>query len=390
MGAVPDKYVLVKESNGNVTMIGYEGITEVERYSLDPAKDMRISQSYPESIIIPVNSIGNHVDNKFVSIPWERIDFAGSTPPSFVGSIIDAVEALGRDFFYQSGAVGPQGPTGATGAQGPIGPQGVPGPVGPAGLNWQGAWSASGTYVVDDAVGYNGASWFCINNVGPSVTPPDVDTANWALLAAQGATGPQGPQGIQGPAGTEPVKTSGTVAATFVFPGTLMTYDINYITGTSNQMVQLPQNAPIGKEIAVFGSPSTGTINYIIVKAFGGTNTIYNNGLNVAQDFYYLYRNEMVKFISLGGNSWKAEYVPGSSVIYNSVRLSASNNYTITDTVINTTISPLSASQLNSSYSSLTWPVGLKVICKDITGGGLMYIRTGTSTWVSAPITEVL
>lgn len=87
------------------------------------------------------------------------------------------------------------------GAQGPAGPQGVPGPVGPAGLNWQGAWSALGTYVVDDAVGFGGASWFCINPVGPSPTDPATDTINWALLAAQGATGPQGPQGIQGPQG---------------------------------------------------------------------------------------------------------------------------------------------------------------------------------------------
>jgi hypothetical protein len=105
-----------------------------------------------------------------------------------------------------SGPVGPQGPigpTGAQGVQGPVGPQGAIGPVGPAGLNWQGAWSASGTYVVDDAVGYNGASWFCIGNVGPSATPPDVDTANWALLAAEGAQGPIGPAGAQGPTGPQ-------------------------------------------------------------------------------------------------------------------------------------------------------------------------------------------
>jgi hypothetical protein len=101
---------------------------------------------------------------------------------------------------------GSQGPQGVAGATGPAGPQGVPGPVGPAGLNWQGVWSASGTYVVDDAVSYNGASYFCINPVGPSVTNPILDTANWALLAAQGATGPQGPQGatgLQGPIGPQ-------------------------------------------------------------------------------------------------------------------------------------------------------------------------------------------
>ena len=96
------------------------------------------------------------------------------------------------------------------GAQGPMGPQGVPGPVGPAGLNWQGAWSAAGTYVVDDAVGFGGASWFCIANVGPGGVNPSADPTSWALLASQGATGPQGPQGIQGPIGP-----SGTATPSF-------------------------------------------------------------------------------------------------------------------------------------------------------------------------------
>jgi hypothetical protein len=100
-----------------------------------------------------------------------------------------------QNFATQVSAVIPPG------AQGPIGPQGVPGPVGPAGLNWQGAWSAAGTYVADDAVGFGGASYFCINPVGPSPTDPATDTFNWALLASQGAIGPQGPQGIQGPQG---------------------------------------------------------------------------------------------------------------------------------------------------------------------------------------------
>lgn len=100
-----------------------------------------------------------------------------------------------------AGAAGPQGPVGPAGPQGVAGPQGAPGPVGPAGLNWQGAWSASGTYVVDDAVGYNGASWFCIANVGPTATTPNADPTKWALLAAQGATGPQGPQGPAGATG---------------------------------------------------------------------------------------------------------------------------------------------------------------------------------------------
>jgi hypothetical protein len=132
-----------------------------------------------------------------------------------------------RDDEYLAGAISVQDFTAQvasvipSGAQGPQGPQGVPGPVGPAGLNWQGAWSASGVYVIDDAVAYAGASWFCIANVGPSATTPNLDPTKWALLAAQGATGPQGPQGIQGIQGPSGSGINGfIVGQTQVWTGT--------------------------------------------------------------------------------------------------------------------------------------------------------------------------
>lgn len=94
-------------------------------------------------------------------------------------------------------------PPGPTGPQGIAGPAGVPGPVGPAGLNWQGAWVSGATYALDDAVGFGGASYFCINATS-GTTAPNLNTTDWALLASQGAIGPQGPQGptgAQGPSG---------------------------------------------------------------------------------------------------------------------------------------------------------------------------------------------
>jgi hypothetical protein len=106
-----------------------------------------------------------------------------------------------------AGPVGPQGTSGSaggagtTGATGPQGIQGVAGPVGPAGLNWQGSWSSIGVYAPDDAVGFNGASWFCLNAVGPSASNPLIDPTNWALLASEGAVGPAGPTGASGVAG---------------------------------------------------------------------------------------------------------------------------------------------------------------------------------------------
>jgi hypothetical protein len=106
-----------------------------------------------------------------------------------------------------AGPIGPQGPqgiagiVGAQGSTGATGIQGSVGPIGPAGLNWQGTYSASGTYVLNDAVGFGGASYYNILACSSCAGNPSSNTTNWALLAnigATGATGATGPQGIQG------------------------------------------------------------------------------------------------------------------------------------------------------------------------------------------------
>jgi hypothetical protein len=110
------------------------------------------------------------------------------TEPYTMQDILDTVPA---------GAQGPQGPQGPVGQTGAQGIQGVDGAVGPAGLNWQGAFVGGTSYVLDDAVSFGGASWFCINPTSSAVTP-DINTTDWALLASQGAVGPQGIQGVPG------------------------------------------------------------------------------------------------------------------------------------------------------------------------------------------------
>ena len=126
----------------------------------------------------------------------------------------------------EQGEQGTQGIQGEIGLQGPIGPQGVAGPVGPAGLNWQGVWVSGTSYVVDDAVGYNGASWFCVNPTSGTISP-NLDTTNWALLAAQGSPGPQGPQGEAGTSGSLTYKSyvikviTGASLTTYVLENTL-------------------------------------------------------------------------------------------------------------------------------------------------------------------------
>lgn len=134
------------------------------------------------------------------------------------------------------GPTGPTGPTGApgvdgigtTGATGATGPQGIQGPPGnnaisPSGLVWRGAWNETYNYSINDSVGYNGASWFAIDNIPARPTPltpnipPDVDTSHWALLAMQGSQGPQGPQGIPGlPGPTGPAGSFGGSSAEYL------------------------------------------------------------------------------------------------------------------------------------------------------------------------------
>jgi hypothetical protein len=124
-----------------------------------------------------------------------------------------------------TGPQGPQGPQGVSGATGPQGSQGISGatgsqgpagPVGPAGLNWKGSWSSLSAYTLNDAIGYDGASWFSVS--ASTNQQPNISPAYWALLASQGAVGPEGPQGPQGPQGisgaTGPQGPQGATGAT--------------------------------------------------------------------------------------------------------------------------------------------------------------------------------
>lgn len=215
-----------------------------------------------------------------------------------------------QDFTAQVASVIPSG------AQGPQGPQGVPGPVGPAGLNWQGTWSASGTYVVDDAVGYGGASWFCINAVGPSAATPNTDPTNWALLASQGATGPQGPQGIQGPQGPSGSGTPGTIVGqTTVWNGStwlptfgLSTNPSTGATGTARIGIGLPTLNTTGYALRVATNQAGIRIDQVVAgygvsNQWGTATATFQYGMNPASGNPIL--NNTVYFTQNGNNAIK-------------------------------------------------------------------------------------
>lgn len=206
-----------------------------------------------------------------------------------IGSIIDLIGDIN------------QGPIGPQGNNGPTGPQG---PVGPAGLDWQGVWDLDSSYAVNDAVGFNGASYFCILNIDTVTNPyPDEDTTHWALLASQGAVGPTGPAGPIGPAGPQgdvsiPNSTVGAVA--YTVPNTPLTYDINlvYNNGGTFSLPSLTNNYT-GKEIIV-----QCTANSVLIKPSLLGATISSTNINGWSGQFQILENQRVKFVYTGNDYW--------------------------------------------------------------------------------------
>jgi len=240
-----------------------------------------------------------------------------------------------RDDNYLAGAItvqdfAAQMPAGPTGPQGPAGPQGVAGPVGPAGLNWQGAWSAAGTYVIDDAVGYGGASWFCIDPVGPSATTPDLDPTNWALLASQGSPGTAGPQGVAGAPGPNSITVnttaivSGATTQVLFQAGTVVSEDarFKYLTSRgsliSTGKLNNVQNTALGDfalsavttglyntgvGYQALRNLSTGADNVAIGNAAGSQITSGNGNVAIGKSAMGFSANNMSGLVAIGSNA---------------------------------------------------------------------------------------
>lgn len=181
--------------------------------------------------------------------PWSQLPYysgiTGGTGPQGVTGATGATGAIG--------ATGPQGATGEPGAAGSQGVQGIPGTagaVGPAGLNWQGSWFPGYTYTEDDAVGYDGASWFCILAT-TGATAPNLDTTHWALLASQGAQGLQGVQGIPGVPGTPTpiVASSPLTGGTITSTGTIGIQDVSASQGGAVNNTSLQELGGVDKTI---------------------------------------------------------------------------------------------------------------------------------------------
>ena len=192
---------------------------------------------------------------------------------------------------------------GSEGPQGVQGPAGPPGPVGPAGLEWQGAWNEDTSYAEDDAVGYDGASWFCISAVtGTDNDSPDNDTEHWALLASQGATGPQGAQGPTGPQGAQGV--SGTATLPYksyvaqIIPESISVVTTNVLENTLGTTVTVSWvsgkiNIVLGSGLITLTNPYMSASNY------------FGNGI------YHLVTPSLLGFNRIELASYKVSETPG-------------------------------------------------------------------------------
>ena len=221
-----------------------------------------------------------------------------------IGSIVELANG---------GVVGPEGPQGPAGAQGIQGITGTAGAIGPAGLNWQGEWVSGNSYVADDAVGWQGASWFCILATSVTTTP-DVDITHWALLASQGAQGVQGVQGPTGPQGASGSASAQTNGIMYLTPSDspyqTLSYDINRINLSSgSSAVRLPAAAPIGKEISVFLEDSTNSVNMFGDDVLNLSFPFLMGSANQQTGTFIIFGGESYVFISLGSGLWKVNAI---------------------------------------------------------------------------------
>jgi len=188
----------------------------------------------------------------------------------------------------------------------------------------------------------------------------------------------------------EPVLiTNGTITAGEETTPVELAYDINIVnysaTGPKNSVVlPIVTDSDFGKTIYVRTNNVSAGNNIRVVGATESI-TISSGDTNSSASPYLIAQNATCKFIYMGAGKWLAEDVQGEKTSINNFK--PANNYNnFTLHVVNAATEPLSASALNTAYPNASNPIGLMVICSVIT---LAYIKTGTATWVSIPLTAV-
>lgn len=162
-----------------------DGITPAVLYVTDGLRSGTLTRPQPISTDANANL-------EFFAVPGDYI--------ARVEGAEDLVVQVGINPLENS--VGTPGAPGGTGLRGPIGLQGIPGndgATGPPGLTWQGGWSMSTVYHIDDTVEYLGSAYIAV--IASTNSIPFVGSPAWSLLALKGDTGLTGATGAQGVAG---------------------------------------------------------------------------------------------------------------------------------------------------------------------------------------------
>ena len=279
-----------------------------------------------------------------------------------------------------SGADGSSGTSGADGSSGTSGATGATGSTG-IGFSWKGEWNPSyGTYSSGvDVVSDNGSTYIKISGSGNSGSAPSGDATRWALYTSKGATGPAGATG------SEPTKTRGLRYGdpTTYSNYTELIYDINIIyDGVANSFFVLPNTTIVGKEVIV----DVAGYYCKVYTQVGGSFETSVSGYNSQTDCNY---NDLIKFTSTGANYWLVEKVSRVYPTLNGVSLVGIN--ALQSAALYTGTASLSRATLNSTYLDYSHPLlGFSVYGPNIEPSGLVYVKTGTSSWVSLPITTVV
>lgn len=194
----------VPDANGTFYLVGPTGpaneltVGTVDTGTPGTDAEVTITGTAPDQTINFVIPQGNKGDAGELTVGTVTTGAAGSSASvTNVGTTTDAI----LDFVIPKGDKGDKGDTGNTGATGPTGATGA------TGLNWQGEWSDTADYINDDAVYYDGASWFASGDpiIGEE---PTISATHWMPLALQGITGPTGPEGPQGIQGIQGIQGS--------------------------------------------------------------------------------------------------------------------------------------------------------------------------------------
>ncbi len=188
----------------------------------------------------------------------------------------------------QAGATGTAGTNGVNGSPGTAGTNGLNGSpgaqgiAGPQGLTWQGAWSNTTAYAVNDAVQFNGTSYISLQ--AGTGHEPDTSRAFWSLLALAGATGTAGTNGVNGSPGTAGTNgLNGSPGAQGIAGPQGLTWQgpwSNTIAYALNDAVQFDGTSYISLQPGTGHEPDTSPTFWSLLAQAGATGTAGTNGVN--------------------------------------------------------------------------------------------------------------